>query len=171
MGAPWQNRITGYGEEAPDQLLANPRNWRTHPASQTDALAGVLREVGLVQNVIVNQTTGFVVDGHARIALALRDGQPTIPVTYVALDEAEEALILASLDPLAALAGADAAKLDDLLRDVSTGEAAVQAMLAGLAARQGLPMTPDVEFKEYDESVADDVEYCECPNCGHKWPK
>ena len=42
----WQNRIVGYGEEPPDQLLANPRNWRTHPASQTDALAGVLRTCG-----------------------------------------------------------------------------------------------------------------------------
>ena len=27
------------------------------------------------------------------------------------------------------------------------------------------------EFKEYDESVADDVEYITCPECGHKWPK
>ena len=30
---------------------------------------------------------------------------------------------------------------------------------------------PDVAFKEYDESVADDVQYCECPKCGHKFPK
>ncbi len=29
--APWRNRITGSGEEAPDQLLANPANWRIHP--------------------------------------------------------------------------------------------------------------------------------------------
>lgn len=28
-----------------------------------------------------------------------------------------------------------------------------------------------VNFKEYDETAADDVEYCECPNCGHKFPK
>lgn len=28
-----------------------------------------------------------------------------------------------------------------------------------------------VAFKEYDESIADEVEYCECPNCGHKFPK
>ena len=28
-----------------------------------------------------------------------------------------------------------------------------------------------VEFPEYDETVADDVEYLECPKCGHKWPK
>ena len=27
------------------------------------------------------------------------------------------------------------------------------------------------EFREYDESIADEVEYHECPECGHKWPK
>lgn len=30
---------------------------------------------------------------------------------------------------------------------------------------------PLPEFKEYDESVADDVEYVTCPECGHKFPK
>jgi len=170
MSTPWRNRIVGYGEEAPDQLLANPGNWRTHPFSQTDALGGVLRDVGLVQNVIVNKTSGFVVDGHARIALALRDGQPTIPVTYVELDPSEEALILATLDPLSAMAGTDAAQLDALLREVSTGDAALQAMLAGLAEQAGL-QPPDVDFKEYDESAADEVKYCECPSCGHKFPQ
>ena len=160
----WQNRIVGYGEEPPDQLLANPRNWRTHPASQTDALAGVLRETGWVQNVIVNRTTGFVVDGHARIALALRDGQPTVPITYVELDEAEEALILASLDPIAALAGADAAKLDDLLREVSTGEAAVAQMLADLAEQHGvvggLP-GPGAGGDEFDATPDDGPTRCQ----------
>lgn len=28
----------------------------------------------------------------------------------------------------------------------------------------------DVEFKEYDESVADDVKMCVCPSCGHEFP-
>jgi len=31
-------------------------------------------------------------------------------------------------------------------------------------------IVPD-QFPEYDESVADDVEYITCPQCGHKWPK
>lgn len=30
---------------------------------------------------------------------------------------------------------------------------------------------PDVDFKEYDESVANDVEMCTCPKCGHEFPK
>lgn len=29
---------------------------------------------------------------------------------------------------------------------------------------------PDVEFKEYDESVENEVKYHECPNCQYKWP-
>ena len=129
----WRNRIIGEGEEAPDQLLANPANWRIHPKQQQDALAGVLNEVGWVQRVIVNQRTGHLVDGHLRVALALRQDAPTVPVLYVDLDEAEERLILASLDPLAAMAAPDKEKLRDLLDGVQTGEAAVQAMLAQLA--------------------------------------
>lgn len=33
-----------------------------------------------------------------------------------------------------------------------------------------LVQLPD-SFKEYDETIEDDVEYCTCPNCGHKFPK
>lgn len=81
----WRNRIVGEGEPAPDQLLANPANWRIHPANQQDALSGVLAEVGWVTRVIVNRATGFVVDGHARVALAISSNQPSVPVTYVDL--------------------------------------------------------------------------------------
>ncbi len=37
-----------------------------------------------------------------------------------------------------------------------------------------IELTDDVSgvvFPEYDESIADDVEYLECPECGHRWPK
>ena len=51
----WRSRIIGTGEEPPEQLLANPRNYRIHPKAQQDALEGVLSEVGWVQNIIVNQ--------------------------------------------------------------------------------------------------------------------
>jgi len=58
---PWRNRIVGSGEEAPDQLLVNPGNWRLHPRNQQAALAGALDTVGWVQQILVNQRTGFVV--------------------------------------------------------------------------------------------------------------
>jgi hypothetical protein len=48
-----------------------PVNWRVHPKAQPDALAGALGQVGWVLQVLVNRPPGFVVDGHARVALAL----------------------------------------------------------------------------------------------------
>lgn len=134
----WRSRIVETGTADPRSLIANPKNWRKHPKAQADALSGVLGEVGWVQDVIVNRTTGHLVDGHLRVEIAARDNQPTIPVTYVELTEAEEALILATFDPISAMATADAELLRELLDGVSTGEAAVQQMIADLAEREGV---------------------------------
>jgi len=166
----WRSRIVETGTADPRSLIANPQNWRKHPKSQADAISGVLDEVGWVQDVIVNRTTGRLVDGHLRVEVAIQTKQETIPVTYVDLSEAEEALILATFDPISAMATADAEILRDLLDHVSTGEAAVQQMIADLAERENI-VAPDVEFPEYDESIADSVKYCECPECGHRWPQ
>ena len=130
--ATWHNRIVATGEEAPDQLLANPRNFRIHPKHQQDALAGVLDEVGWVDDVIVNRTTGHIIDGHLRVSLALKRGERAVPVKYVELSEAEEALILATFDPISALAAQDDALLRDLLEDVQTDNAAILSLLADL---------------------------------------
>lgn len=129
----WRNRITGSGVESPDQILANPANWRVHPKHQQDALEGVLNEVGWVQDVIVNQRTGHLVDGHLRVSLALRRGEPDVPVKYVDLTEAEEALVLATIDPLSALAVTDEGKLRELLDEVNPQESSVQKMLDDMA--------------------------------------
>jgi DNA modification methylase len=129
----WANRIVGSGDEAPDQLVANPRNWRTHPRAQRLALAGVLDQVGVVAPVMVNRRTGHLVDGHLRVDLALERGEATVPVLYVDLSPEEEALVLVSLDPLAAMAGVDDEKVQALLADVSVDSEALAAMLAGIA--------------------------------------
>lgn len=127
-----RSRIVGEGYEPPDQLLANPLNWRTHPAAQVEALEGLLQQVGWVQRVIVNKRTGHVVDGHARVALSLRRAEPAVPVLYVDLSEAEERLVLAALDPIAALATADADKLAELLADVQADDAGLGELLESL---------------------------------------
>ena len=129
----WRNRIVGSGEVAPGDLIPNGRNWRTHPKRQLDALEGALDEVGWVQQVIVNQVTGRLVDGHARVERALARREATVPVIYVELSEAEEALVLATLDPLSAMAGTDQAALDSLLADVVVDDAGLRALLGDLA--------------------------------------
>lgn len=151
----WKNRIVGHGEQPAISYMANPLNWRIHPKAQREALTGILSDVGWVQSVIVNRVTGNVVDGHARIEEMLKLGDETpVPFVEVELSEEEEQKILLTLDPISAMAAADKANLEQLLRDVSTDNAAVSAMLEELAAENGLSFNGDEgseEQKEPDE--------------------
>ena len=167
----WQNRIVGYTVKPARDFLANPLNWRVHPKGQQAALRGVLGEVGWVQCAVENITTGHLIDGHLRVLEAMRisDDEP-VPCLQVEVDEAEEPYILTTLDPIGAMAAADKANLELALRETSSGDAAVQEMLAELAAKEGIT-PPNVEFPEYTEDVEKEVEFITCPECGHKWPK
>ena len=140
-----KNRIVGNGEEQLDQIMFNPRNWRIHPLSQQDALKGVLEEVGWVQEVIVNKRTGHLVDGHLRCQLAAREGAKTIPVKYVDLSEDEEALVLATLDPIGAMAATDKQKLDELFQDINSDNENVQKMMAEIAEHNGMFDLPSLD--------------------------
>jgi hypothetical protein len=174
----WRLRITGYGTENPQSLIPNPLNYRIHPKHQQDALSGVLDDVGLVQNIIVNKRTGedwpedernvqTVIDGHLRIALAIEHGESEIPVTYVDLSKKEESLILATIDPLSALAIVDHDRLGDLLQFVSTDNTSIMDMLSDLSG------VPDVKSDEAAVVSGGTVEpeMIICPKCGHEWPK
>ena len=123
---PWRSRIVGHADVAPAELVPNPRNWRTHPVEQQRALGGALAEVGWVTEVIVNRTTGRIVDGHLGIELALARDEPTVPVTYVELTEAEEELVLATLDPIGAMADAEADVLAALLAGLEPADEALR---------------------------------------------
>ena len=153
----WESRIVGHGEAAPSDLVGNPRNWRTHPQAQRDALAGVLDEVGWVQDVIVNKRTGYLVDGHARVAVAAQRGEDAVPVVYVDLSEDEERLILSTLDPLSAMAEADSEALTDLLAVVTAEDGALNAMLDALANDSGAALATDRGLTDPDD-VPDPIE-------------
>lgn len=118
----WENKIVGHGERPASEFLANPNNWKIHPASQQSATRGSLSDVGWIKSVIVNKRTSpewgeeqnveTMVDGHLRVTLALREGDDTlVPVEYVDLSPDEERIALLVLDPIAALAQTDKGKL------------------------------------------------------------
>lgn len=125
----------------PAELAVNGRNWRKHPPSQLHAIRDVVAEVGWAGALLFNERTKRLIDGHARKELF--EGKGPVPVLVGDWSEADEAKILATLDPLAAMAEADASALDALLRDVQTSSAAVNEMLEGLAKAnpQALPET------------------------------
>ena len=129
----WRSRIVGQGAADPASLTPHPQNWRAHPARQRAALTGVLEEVGWVQQVVVNRRTGHLLDGHLRVETARARGEAVVPVVYVDLAEAEERLVLATLDPIGALAQADGPALAALLAEVSTASEGVSQLISALA--------------------------------------
>lgn len=130
-----RNRIVGYADVAPDQLLANPWNYRYHQQYQREALTGVLREVGYVQDVIENKRTGHLVDGHLRVSIALNENEATVPVKYIDVDEREELGILALKDPIAAMVESDASNLGELVRTGAPKSDAMKMAMAELCDR------------------------------------
>lgn len=161
----WKNRIIGEGEENPLDLLANPKNFRVHPTEQQEALRKVLRGVGVVQRVVVNQRSGFVVDGHLRVALAITEGVEALPVEYVDLAEDEEDVVLATFDRITGMAGIDREKLDELLAEAREGEVAQgNEDLAGLLA--SLETGGGGRKAGGDEDAPPQHR---CPECGHEW--
>lgn len=153
-GPRWRSRIVGRGEEDPAALKANPRNWRIHPKFQADAMTGVLDEIGWIQDVVLNRTTGNLIDGHLRVELAVARGEPTVPTIYVELSDEEELLALATLDPLSAIAKTDAAQLRELLAQVEPESRDVRALLADMAREIGLD-DPKEGLIDEDELPAD----------------
>lgn len=127
----WRTRITGTGEEDPRELRANPMNFRRHPPSQREALTDVLDQVGWVAQVVVNSTTGNLVDGHLRVEMAAERGEPSVPVLYVDLTEDEERLVLATLDPIGALATTDVPALQELIDSLNV-DGALETLLTEL---------------------------------------
>lgn len=119
-------------------LRPSPFNWRTHPKAQLDALRGVLAEVGYAGAALARELADGsleLIDGHARAETC---GDALVPVLVLDVTEAEAKKILATFDPLGAMAEADAGKLDALLKDVETSNAAVAEMLDALAHEHGV---------------------------------
>jgi hypothetical protein len=114
------------------ELLPNPRNWRTHPPAQQDALRGVLAEVGYAGALLARELDDGrlqLIDGHLR---AETTPDILVPVLVLDVDEREALKILVTHDPLSALAGADAEKLNEALSECDINNPAVMAMLADL---------------------------------------
>jgi len=97
------------------ELLPNPKNWRTHPKAQQDALRGILAEVGIADALLARELPDgslMLIDGHLRAETV---AGAKVPVLVLDVDEAEADKILATLDPLAAMAEKDAEQLASLL--------------------------------------------------------
>lgn len=117
----------------PAELADNPANWRVHPDAQIAALTDVVAEVDWAGACLYNERTKRLIDGHARKKIAVEQGVKRVPVLVGSWSKEQEAKILATLDPLSAMATADADKLNALLESVQTDSEPLTRLLEKLA--------------------------------------
>lgn len=114
------------------ELTPNPRNWRTHPDAQRDALRGVLAEIGYAGALLARELDDGrleLIDGHLR---AETTPDSLVPVLVLDVNEEEALKVLLTHDPLSAMAEVDAERLGDLLDTCDIKSPHVMAMLADL---------------------------------------
>ena len=149
-------------------LTENPLNWRRHSQEQLQSLRELLDDpaVGWAGACLYNERTGRLIDGHARREVV--DPKTPVPVLVGSWSEEAEAKILATLDPVGAMATGDAAAYEaliarvqadglwvrDLLHQTAAGleatEAAEEAELPGDDQAAGLPAMECQPFEHYD---------------------
>lgn len=165
------------------ELTPDPHNANKGTERGRYALEASLRQYGAGRSIVVDKH-GRIIAGNKTLETASdvglddvivvqTDGKQIVAVQRMDLDLAqdEQARMLAyadnrvgelDLDFDAEVIAADLAAglpLNELWQDFELAD-----IMAELEP-------PDVEFKEYDESVADEVEMCTCPKCGHEFPK
>ena len=130
---PIRNRIKEHRRVRAGDLIPNKANFRRHPKHQKDALLGLYQEVGFARSLLVFETPAGklkLIDGHLRA-----DIDPDMIVNCEILDvtEAEAKILLASMDPLAALAQNDKEDLEKLLREITAEDERVRVMFDAIA--------------------------------------
>jgi hypothetical protein len=133
-----RDRIQDFRRVPARDLLDHDGNPRRHPQAQRDALRGVLEDVGVAAALTAypSERNGgrlTLIDGHLR----RQDFDLDWPVLVLDVTDEEADLLLATHDPLAALAEYDRDKLGALLQQAKAKHDAVAKMLAGLAKQHG----------------------------------
>lgn len=115
----FRDRILGLERIPANELLPHPENWRRHPPAQRTALRAMFARLGIADAALVRRLPdgrAMLLDGHLR---SEELGAQPIPCLVTDLDEDEARQLLATLDPLAALASADEDVLIKLLANAT----------------------------------------------------
>lgn len=126
-----RNRIVEHRIVKGRDLLPNPANWRTHPPDQRAATTAVLDRLGYVDELKAVDTPDglMLMDGHLRADIGAADD---IPIAIVDLTPEEQALFLATFDPLAAMAITDHPAFEALAETIASEDDVLMRLLEGV---------------------------------------
>lgn len=161
-----------------DSLHQDPANARRHPERNMAAIKASLARFGQ-QTPLVVDAHGIVRKGNGTLQAAIELGWDRVDIVRTPLAGSEATAYAIADNRTGELAEWDDTALTETLRALQSEDFdltavgyrddEVDALIEGLANASILP--PGADGKEYDESVEDEVEYLECPQCNHRWPK
>lgn len=130
-----KDRIKELRRVKASDIIPNPKNWRTHPPAQQQAIAGILAEVGYADALIAYEgSQGLtLIDGHLRAETTPDD---EVPVLILDVNDEEADKILATLDPVSVMAGADEFLLEGLIDSITSEDSRLSSFLTQI--RDGL---------------------------------
>ena len=167
------------------KLVRAPRNPKDHDLG---AIHNSISRFNFVAPLIIDETSGKLVAGHGRLdalqamkaqgqpvpeRITVEDGEWLVPVVRgVAFADPQEAeAYLVADNRTTELGGWDESMLAEVLSDLAAEDALDGTGFDGEDLDAILANLQPPEFPEYDESVADDVEFITCPECGNRWAK
>lgn len=148
----WRDRVVEMRRVPASELNANPKNWREHPPEQQRAMQGVLEEVGIAGALLARETPDGLelIDGHLRTEM---NDATEWPVLILDVDENEADVLLASVDPIGALAKTNTDQLAALLGQIETDNADLDSLLTDLS--DSLPTQIDDDNDNGNAKLAD----------------
>jgi hypothetical protein len=147
-----KDRIKELRRVPANTLKEHPQNWRVHPQIQQTALEGVLAQIGIADAVLAFETENgalTLIDGHLRKDIL---GDTIIPVLVTDLTEDEARLMLATHDPLTAMATQNDELILSLLSQVTTDNEDVRQLLESLR-EDAYIWNPDISEVENTEPI------------------
>ena len=154
-----------------DLLIPYERNPRTHSEEQLAQLAASIKEFGFTNPILLDGENG-VIAGHGRLAAARLHGLKTVPcieLGHLTPEQKRSYLIADNKIAQNGLWNEEFLRLE--LTELKELGANLELLGFNPMEIADITLGKDVEFKEYDESAADDVETITCPSCGHTFPK
>ena len=154
-----------------DSLVPYERNPRAHSEEQIAQIAASIKEFGLTNPVLLDGENG-VIAGHGRLAAARSLGLkivPCIELGHLTPEWTRSYLVADNKIAQNGLWNEEFLRLE--LTELKELGANLELLGFNPMEIADITLGKDVEFKEYDESAADDVEMLTCPKCGHTFPR
>ena len=178
-----------------DTIKPLPGNAKLHAV---DDIVKSIATNGFIDPLGINIITGHDMDGNGRLEalkMLYAQGEPPpkniravkekindedvtvwyAPTVDLEFDPETEPIVALALNRLNEKGGYDMAAVLTILEQAQAFGRLEEtgyddAIFNLLLTRQSKDDPANVEFKEYNESVENEVKYHECPNCQHKWP-